>query len=69
VELEKGSAPMTKKRPPQGFKIVIRKARDIDMEDLFQFLNAKGNMTNNCKMGKLFLFFSFFNKNEPHNGL
>ncbi|CAB4439380.1 unnamed protein product [Rhizophagus irregularis] len=50
VELEKGSAPMTKKRPPQGFKIVIRKARDIDMEDLFQFLNAKGNMTNNCKM-------------------
>ncbi|CAG8663706.1 17322_t:CDS:10 [Rhizophagus irregularis] len=50
VELEKGSAPMTKTRPPQGFKIVIRKARDIDMEDLFQFLNAKGNMTNNCKM-------------------
>ncbi|PKY55107.1 Piwi-domain-containing protein [Rhizophagus irregularis] len=40
VKLEKG----------RTFKITIKKARDIDMEDLFQFLNAKGNMTNNCEM-------------------
>ncbi|PKY60591.1 hypothetical protein RhiirA4_519173, partial [Rhizophagus irregularis] len=44
------NAPVAKLRPPEIFKIVIRKARDINMEDLFQFLNAKGNMTNNCKM-------------------
>ncbi|CAB5375597.1 unnamed protein product [Rhizophagus irregularis] len=50
VKLEKVNAPVAKLRPPEIFKIVIRKARDINMEDLFQFLNAKGNMTNNCKM-------------------
>ncbi|CAB4410376.1 unnamed protein product [Rhizophagus irregularis] len=48
VKLEKGSVFI--QRPPATFKITIKKARDIDMEDLFQFLNAKGNMTNNCEM-------------------
>ncbi|CAB4399861.1 unnamed protein product [Rhizophagus irregularis] len=50
VKLDKGSAPVSKTRPPEIFKIAIKKARDIDMNDLFQFLNAKGKMTNNCKM-------------------
>ncbi|CAB5179818.1 unnamed protein product [Rhizophagus irregularis] len=50
MKLEKGSEPVSRKHPPKTFKITIRKARDIDMEDLFQFLHAKGKMTNNCRM-------------------
>ncbi|PKY61478.1 PAZ domain-containing protein [Rhizophagus irregularis] len=49
VKLEKDSVFI--QRPPATFKITIKKARDIDMEDLFQFLHAKGNMTNNCEIG------------------
>jgi hypothetical protein len=59
MKLEKGSEPVSRRHPPETFKITIRKARDIDMEDLFQFLHAKGKMTNNCRMGKLFLYFFF----------
>ncbi|PKY56806.1 Piwi-domain-containing protein [Rhizophagus irregularis] len=44
------SEPVSRRHPPETFKITIRKARDIDMEDLFQFLHAKGKMTNNCRM-------------------
>ncbi|CAB5182549.1 unnamed protein product [Rhizophagus irregularis] len=50
VKLKKVNAPVANKRLPKIFKITIKKARDIDMNDLLQFLNAKGNMTNNCKM-------------------
>ncbi|CAB4409322.1 unnamed protein product [Rhizophagus irregularis] len=50
MKLEKGSEPVSRRHPPETFKITIRKARDIDMEDLFQFLHAKGKMTNNCRM-------------------
>ncbi|CAB5388446.1 unnamed protein product [Rhizophagus irregularis] len=50
MKLEKSSEPVSRRHPPKTFKITIRKARDIDMEDLFQFLHAKGKMTNNCRM-------------------
>ncbi|RGB37332.1 Piwi domain-containing protein [Rhizophagus diaphanus] len=50
VELEEDNAPMGSKRPFRRFTIMIRKTRDIFMEDLFRFLHAKGNMTWNCKM-------------------
>ncbi|RGB39104.1 Piwi domain-containing protein [Rhizophagus diaphanus] len=50
VKSEKVNAPVAKKRLPEIFKITIKKVRDIDMNDLLQFLNAKGNMTNNCMM-------------------
>ncbi|POG72317.1 ribonuclease H-like domain-containing protein [Rhizophagus irregularis DAOM 181602=DAOM 197198] len=50
VKLEKGSEPISRIRSSETFKITIRKARDIDMEDLSQFLHAKGKMTNNCQI-------------------
>ncbi|PKB99050.1 Piwi-domain-containing protein [Rhizophagus irregularis] len=50
VKLEEGNVPVARKRPPEDFRITIRKARDIDMEDLFQFLFAKSRMTENCQM-------------------
>ncbi|GBC10173.1 hypothetical protein RclHR1_00940014 [Rhizophagus clarus] len=38
-------------RTPRKFKIVIKKVgRDINMEELVQFLNARSRMTNNCQM-------------------
>ncbi|CAB4481027.1 unnamed protein product [Rhizophagus irregularis] len=50
VKLEEGNVPVARKRPPEDFRITIRKARDIDMEELFQFLFAKSRMTENCQM-------------------
>ncbi|RGB37298.1 Piwi domain-containing protein [Rhizophagus diaphanus] len=50
MKLEKGNELVSRRHSPETFKITIRKARDIDMEDLFQFLHAKGKMTNNCRM-------------------
>ncbi|GBB99129.1 hypothetical protein RclHR1_03420012 [Rhizophagus clarus] len=51
VELEEDNAPVTSRRPPRRFNIRIRKTdRDIILEELFLFLEAKGRMTNNCEM-------------------
>ncbi|EXX54101.1 hypothetical protein RirG_237720 [Rhizophagus irregularis DAOM 197198w] len=50
VKIEQVNALVTKKRLPEIFKIAIRKIGVIDIEDLFQFLHGKGNLTNNCQM-------------------
>ncbi|CAB4404415.1 unnamed protein product [Rhizophagus irregularis] len=50
VELEEEGTPVSRARPPQSFRIRIKKTGDIVVRDLFQFLNARGDMTNNCLM-------------------
>lgn len=71
MDLEEDDAPVGGTRPPRRFRIRIRKTHDIVIDDLFRFLNARGEMTNDCQMGNLFFSFFFFfnNKNKSHNGL
>lgn len=70
MELEEDDTTVASRRPPRRFEIRIRKTnRDIIMEDLYLFCQARNNMTNNCEMGKFFFSFPFFNKNESHNRL
>lgn len=64
MELEEENMPVSRTRPPQRFRIRIKKTRDIVMRDLFQFLDARGNMTNNCLMGNLFFSSVSFLNNQ-----
>ncbi|CAB4422806.1 unnamed protein product [Rhizophagus irregularis] len=51
VHLEEDDSPIGRKRPPREFKIKIRKTgQGINMEELTQFLHARGRMTSNCQM-------------------
>ncbi|CAB5308699.1 unnamed protein product [Rhizophagus irregularis] len=50
VELAEENVPVGRTRPPRRFTVRIRKTREIILEELFQFLNARGSMTENCNM-------------------
>ncbi|CAB4439948.1 unnamed protein product [Rhizophagus irregularis] len=52
VDLEEDDAAATaRRRPPRTFAIKLRRVgQDIVMEELSQFLQARGTLTNNCQM-------------------
>ncbi|CAB4481807.1 unnamed protein product [Rhizophagus irregularis] len=52
VDLEEDDAAATaRRRPPRTFAIKLRRVgQDIVMEELMQFLHARGTLTNNCQM-------------------
>ncbi|GBB93582.1 hypothetical protein RclHR1_00220016 [Rhizophagus clarus] len=51
VLLDEEDAPVGRKRPPREFKIKLRKTgQDISMNELYNFLQARGRMTSNCQM-------------------
>jgi len=43
----------TSKRAPKTFKIKIKKAGEIYMDELHRFLQGRNPMTSNCLTGKL----------------
>ncbi|GBB99127.1 hypothetical protein RclHR1_03420010 [Rhizophagus clarus] len=47
VELEEGT---TSRRQPRKFKLIIKKTRDINLEELSLFTQRRGNKTKNCEM-------------------
>ncbi|KAG0300267.1 eukaryotic translation initiation factor 2C, 2 [Linnemannia gamsii] len=44
-EIPRGVVP---RRPPRSFKVKIKKASEINLEELHRFLNAKSALTTNC---------------------